>query len=92
MQEIILWASDPQIIHPSLEAIQAALQALHIQAVVTVNMEPPLISRNQLWDRLPVIEINGLRWSLAPGRAFTSAQVTRLLQKVLVESKGPENI
>ena len=83
MEEIILWESDEAIIHPCLKAIQSALKELGIKATVILNSEPPLISRNQLWDRLPVIELRGLYWSLHPGIAFTKTELTRLFQKVI---------
>ena len=86
MEEIILWESDVNIINPSLDAIHKALKGLGIKATVIINSEPPLISRNQLWDRLPVIELRGLRWSLHPGMAFTETELTRLLLKILVDT------
>ena len=85
MEEIILWESDVNIINPSVDAIHRALKGLGIKATVIINSEPPLISRNQLWDRLPVIELRGLRWSLHPGMAFTETELTQLLRKILVE-------
>jgi hypothetical protein len=85
MEEVILWESDINIIHPSADAIHRALKGLKIKATVIINSEPPLISRNQLWDRLPV-DLRGLRWSLHPGLAFTEAELTRLFRKILVES------
>lgn len=85
MEEIILWESDVNIINPSVDAIHKALKGLGIKATVIINSEPPLISRNQLWDRLPVIELRGLRWSLHPGMTFTETELTRLLRKILVD-------
>jgi len=85
VEEIILWESDVNIINPSLDAIHKALKGLGIKATVIINSEPPLISRNQLWDRLPVIELRGLRWSLHPGMAFTETELTRLFRKILVD-------
>ena len=86
MEEIILWESDVNIIHLSVAAISGALKGLGIKATVIINSEPPLISRNQLWDRLPVIELRGLRWSLHPGIAFTETELMHLLRKILVSS------
>lgn len=89
MEEVILWEIDEKIIHPSVDAIQRALKGLGIKATVIINSEPPLIARNELWDRVPVIELRGLRWSLHPGKAFTEAELTRLFRKVMVESALP---
>jgi hypothetical protein len=91
LEEIILWESDENIIHSSADAIQRALKGLGVKATVIINSEAPLISRHQLWDRLPVVELRGLRWSLHPGRAFTEDELTRLFRKILVESDSHPN-
>ena len=85
MEEIILWESNGETIRACELAVYQALKALGLKATVTVNSEPPLISRNQLWERLPVLEIRGLRWSLRPGQPFTAEQLTRLFAKVFSE-------
>jgi hypothetical protein len=86
VEEIILWESDENIIRSSADAIHRALKELGVKATVIINAEPPLISRHQLWGRLPVVELRGLRWSLHPGLAFTEAELTRLFRKILVGS------
>jgi hypothetical protein len=85
MEEIILWGSDGETIRACELAVYQALKELSLKARVTINSEPPLISRNQLWERLPVLEIRGLRWSLRPGQPFTAEQLTRLFAKVFLE-------
>lgn len=85
MEEIILWESDGETIRACELAVYQALKALSLKARVTINSEPPLISRNQLWERLPVLEIRGLRWSLRPGQPFTAEQLTRLFAKIFLE-------
>jgi len=85
VEEIILWESNGEIIRACEAATYQALKALGLKAIVIVNSEPPLISRNQLWERLPVLEIRGLRWSLRPGQPFTAEQLTRLFAKIFLE-------
>ena len=85
MEEIILWESDGETIRACQLAVYQALKELSLKARVTINSEPPLISRNQLWERLPVLEIRGLRWSLRPGQPFTAEQLTRLFAKIFLE-------
>jgi len=85
VEEIILWESDGEIIRACELAVYEALKELGLKAIVTVNSEPPLIARNQLWERLPVLEIRGLRWSLRPGQPFTAKQLTRLFAQVFSE-------
>ena len=85
MEEIILWESSVEAIRACELAISQALRNLGLKVRVTVNSEPPLISRNQLWDRLPVLEIRDQRWSLQPGRAFTADQLTRLFSNIFAD-------
>jgi hypothetical protein len=85
VEEIIVWASDGEVIRACELAVYEALKELGLKAIVTVNSEPPLIARNQLWERLPVLEIRGLRWSLRPGQPFTAKQLTRLFATVFLE-------
>lgn len=80
--EIILWEWDTKIIRACENALHEALKKIGLKAVITINSEPPLISRNQLWDRLPVIEIHGLYFSLHPGRAFTVEELLRLFKVI----------
>ena len=85
MEEIILWESRGETIRACELAVYQALKALNLKARVTINSEPPLISRSQLWERLPVLEIRGLRWSLRPGQPFTAEQLTHLFARVFLE-------
>lgn len=83
-EEVIIWASGSELIHDCECAVCEALKELGIKAVVLINAEPPLIARNQLWDRLPVVEVRGRRWSLRPGEPFTKEQLVGLFSRVLV--------
>ncbi len=88
MEEILIWESNVERIRACETAVYQALKELGLKARVIVNSEPPLISRNQLWERLPVLEIQGLRWSLRPGHAFTAEQLTRLFGKIFADQVG----
>ena len=89
MEQIILWESDGETIRACELAVYKALKELGLKAIVTVNSEPPLIGRNQLWARLPVLEIQGQWWSFHPGRAFTAEQVTRLFRGIFLDRISP---
>lgn len=67
MKEIILRESDAEIIRSCEQAIYQAFKELGLKEIVIIDSEPPLISRNQLWGQLPVLEINQLRRRLHPG-------------------------
>lgn len=94
MEEIIIWESRVETLCACEIAVSQALKELGLKAKIIVNAEPPLISRNQLWERLPVLELRGLRWSLHPGRPFTKEQLLRLFQQVLIASEhtDPEDM
>jgi hypothetical protein len=82
MEEIILWESNIDRIHDCESAVYEALKRLGYKATLLVNSEIPLLSREHLWERLPVLEIRGNLWSLCPGQAFTAEQLTRLFKKI----------
>jgi hypothetical protein len=85
MEEIILWESNIERIHDCETAVYQALKKIGYNARLIVNSEMPLLSRHQLWERLPVLEIRGQYWSLCPGCAFTAEQLTRLFAKIFIE-------
>ena len=85
MEEIILWECNIERIHGCETAVYQALREIGYKARLTINCEIPLLSRHQLWDRLPVLEIRGQRWSLCPGRAFTAEQLTRLFTRIFID-------
>jgi len=85
MEQIILWECKCETIRDCERAVHEALKELGLKAVVTVNSEPPLIGRNQLWGRLPVLEIRGLYWSLRPGCAFRSEDLKPLFTKIFLD-------
>lgn len=82
MEQIILWESEGETIRTCQLAVHEALKELGLKAIVTVNSEPPLIGRMQLWGRLPVLEIRGLYWSLRPGCAFRAKDLKPLFSKI----------
>jgi thioredoxin 1 len=85
MEQIILWESQAETIRACELAVHEALKELGLKAVVTVNSEPPSIGRNQLWGRLPVLEIRGLYWSLRPGCAFRAEDLKPLFTKIFFD-------
>jgi len=84
MEEIILWECNIERIHATETAVYQALREIGYKARLTINCEMPLLSRQQLWERLPVLEIRGQRWSLCPGRAFTAEQLTQLFTRIFI--------
>lgn len=88
MEEILLWECNIERIHAIETAVYQALREIGYKARLTINCETPLLSRHQLWDRLPVLEIRGQRWSLRPGMAFTTEQLTRLFTMIFIDQNS----
>lgn len=82
MEEIIIWETKAETIRACEYAVLQALKELGLKGTIVVNSEPPLISRNQLWERLPVLEIRGQHWSLRPSKSFTKEQLVTLFRKI----------
>ncbi|MCP4754130.1 MAG: hypothetical protein GY866_24860 [Proteobacteria bacterium] len=63
------------------KAVHEALKGLGKKAVVTLNAEPPYLTRMNLWDRLPALDIDGTIWNKKNKDTFTADEVVRLLNK-----------
>lgn len=63
------------------QSVHQAIKEHGIKAEVTVNCEPPYLSRLDIWDRLPALEIDGLIWNRKSAGAFTREEVVGLLQR-----------
>jgi len=88
METIIIWDDKSERARESEIAVSQALRELGLRISITVHSEAPLISRNQLWNRLPVLEIKGAHWSLQPGQAFTRQQLVKLFKKLFTPING----
>ena len=81
MLKIIIWDNNQQRIAEIDSNLQAALNELNLKAVILSNSEPPLLARENLLNRLPLLEMAGRYWSMHPGVAFSKADCIRLLSK-----------
>ena len=84
MESIIIWDTDVQRIRACEVAVLEALKVIGVKATIQVNSEAPLISRFNLWDRLPVLEIRRQHWSLSPKKTFTKEQLVGLFNKIFI--------
>ena len=69
------------------QAVRRALRKLEMEAVVTQISEPPHLSRLNVWERLPALDINGLIWSRKSKEAFTSQEITKLLENHYIDGE-----
>lgn len=80
---IILWDDNAERLHKMEASLQKALQKIKIQARIQINAEPPLLSRNHLIGKTPVIQINnGDYWYIMYGEIITEQQFFVLLNKL----------
>ncbi|MBT4092207.1 MAG: hypothetical protein HOE30_27270 [Deltaproteobacteria bacterium] len=70
------------------EAVKRALKKVGIRANVTQVSEPPYLSRLNIWDRMPALEIEGKIWSKKGKEAYTVDEVVRLLTMLFLDEKS----
>jgi len=59
---IVIWDTDPDRIARIDKNLHLAFKRLGINGVVTCNAEPPSLARAGLFDKVPVLEIDGKHW------------------------------
>ena len=77
--EISLWDNDTERIRIIEANLYRAMRSLGLKGVVKIISEPPLLSRENLLDRVPVLEIMDKYWSLSPQTVITEDQCRELL-------------
>ncbi len=80
MLRIVVLDHDVERIRACARAVHQAVKQLGIDAEVTINCEPPYLSRLDVWGRLPALEIEGLIWNRKSTEAFTCDEVVGLLK------------
>ena len=65
--KILIWDTDPARIARIDRNLHKAFKLLGIKGVVTCNSEPPSLARANLFDKVPVLEINGKYWRCREG-------------------------
>ena len=83
---ITIWDNDIVRIRDIDRNLNLAMRELGIRRVIRVISEPPLLARENLLNRLPVLEIAGRYWSLKPGRTISQESCKGLLQMIEKES------
>jgi len=88
MMHIVIWDIDAERISQIDKNLNRALNELGLRAVVASNAELLSLERENLLPRLPVLEINGLYWSLTPGKVFSKEQCKSLLRRLRANKPG----
>jgi hypothetical protein len=81
MLQITIWDNDALRIAEIDRNLQSALSELKAKGLILSNSESPLLARENLIDRVPVLEIAGNYWSKKTGKVFSKAECLSLLSK-----------
>ncbi len=84
---IVIWDYDPDRIAEIDRNLHLALRELNLRGTVSSLSEPPLMSREGLVGREPVLEIGDAYWSLRPGETISKEACLKLLSRI-VQEKG----
>ncbi len=77
-------------IHACEQSVHKALKELGMKAIVTQVCEPPYLSRLDVWERLPALDIDGRIWSRKSRKAFKKEEVVSLLKKYYLTTQNQE--
>ena len=77
--EITIWDNDLKRIRAIERNVALAMRSLNLKGAVKIISEPPLLSREKLLNRVPVLEINDHYWSLKPQTEISESQCRELL-------------
>ena len=84
---IVIWDYNPERIAEIDRNLHLALRELNLRGTVSSLSEPPLMSREGLVGREPVLEIGDAYWSLRPGETISKEACLKLLSRI-VQEKG----
>lgn len=83
---ITIWDQDYARIKSMERNLQNAIKQMKIKARIQLNIEPPLIARNNLLGRTPVVQIDdGIFWRLEPGITISTQNFVILLEKLKID-------
>jgi hypothetical protein len=83
MIEIKIWDYEPSRLIEIDRNLRMALQQIKADAIILWISEPPLMAREGIIGKEPVLEIDGQYWSLHPGQSITKEQCVQLLLKYI---------
>ncbi|KIX12864.1 hypothetical protein [Dethiosulfatarculus sandiegensis] len=88
--EIIIWDYNADRIAAIDHNLHSAMRKLNCQGRVKSMSEPPLLARTGVLPRVPVLEIDGMYWSLRPGEEIPETACEHLLARILSSPRhGP---
>ncbi len=82
--EITIFDTDISRIRTIERNLICAMESLGLRGTISIISEPPLLSRENLLNRIPVLEIEDKYWSLTPQRIITQQQCKDLLTRLFI--------
>ncbi len=80
--EISIWDIKPERIAEINKNLRAALYEAGMKANIMIMSEPPLVARMNLTEKVPLLEIDGMYWSLKPGETISQSACLALLNHI----------
>lgn len=75
----IIYDSDAPRLIQIERNLHQALKLSGLSGKVMCVCEPPFLARENLLEKVPVVEFNGKRWSLTPGKILDTQDLIKLL-------------
>ena len=80
MHTIIIWDEVCERMRVMERNLQNAMRQEKIVAQIQLNIEPPIIARNNLFGKTPVVQVdNGDYWSIEPNKIISEKNFKDLL-------------
>lgn len=88
--KITIWDNDVDRMAAIDQNLYLAMKELNLRGTVDRISEPPLLARENLLNRVPVLEIEDRYWSLKPGRTISQSECRQLLAQLFGSRSGRE--
>lgn len=80
--DIVIWDNDAARINEISRNLLLAMRQLGLEGKVSSMSEPPLIGREGLLGKTPVLEIGGYYWSLRAGESVSLQECLNLFRRL----------
>lgn len=81
--KITIWDLEAKRIARIEKKLYEAMRECGVKGTVASQSEPPLLSRMNLTNRVPALEVDGLFWTQDPGKEFDKAACLELVRIIL---------
>lgn len=81
--KITIWDLDAKRIARIEKRLYEAMRECGAKGMVAIQSEPPLLSRMNLTNSIPVLEVEGLFWMQEPGKEFDKTACQEFIHIIL---------